>query len=401
MGLFSSDAAAPPPPNYAPLIGQLQGQSAYAQGLSKEQQDWARQAYGANRGYNEAVQASDARTQQDMGDWSRADRARYEGQFVPLQDRAIADANSYDNPDNMNRMRGRAQAEVGMNFDAAGETAKRSLEGYGINPAAVRYAGLDRGVQMQRAAASAAAANQSDLATEGTARNMRTRAIQMGSALPGQAVGEAGAGVQAGATGAQTGLATTASGANTMGTGAQWYAGANAPLGQAGNMMNQSYENQMAKYKADQSQSSGWGTLAGIAGGIAGSYLGGPAGGAAATAGMKKLFSGPSDYAEGGAVPDPGQDPSQDPSQDPNLVPAGASPSGGKAIDDVSARVSSGEFILPRDVVEWLGEEKLQNLIKKAREGKQGAGAKPKARQAIQTMPTYMSPGASAIPMHA
>lgn len=63
------------------------------------------------------------------------------------------------------------------------------------------------------------------------------------------------------------------------------------------------------------------------------------------------------DYAAGGAVP------------------ASLSPSGGAETDDVQANVNDGgkaninvgEFIIPRDIVEWKGQEFFQNLINKSR----------------------------------
>src|SRR5207344_2286422 len=53
--------------------------------------------------------------------------------------------------------------------------------------------------------------------------------------------------------------------------------------------------------------------------------------------------------AEGGYI-----DPSQSPSQ-------------GAQVDDIPARVNAGEFIMPRDVVEWFGHEKFQKMIQQAR----------------------------------
>lgn len=72
-------------------------------------------------------------------------------------------------------------------------------------------------------------------------------------------------------------------------------------------------------------------------------------------------------FAGGGGVPD----------MSGGAIPTGASPSGGAQVDDVSARLNAGEFILPKDVVSWIGEKQLQTTIQKARTEKQGAGAKP------------------------
>ena len=94
--------------------------------------------------------------------------------------------------------------------------------------------------------------------------------------------------------------------------------------------------------------------------------------------------------AQGGAIPGPGQ-----------AVPDAASPSGGGATDDVNAKLTAGEFVLPEDVTRWIGEKKLQDMILKARDEKAGAKAKPTKGEAIPSgPPAYVSrPGVGAIPM--
>jgi hypothetical protein len=52
---------------------------------------------------------------------------------------------------------------------------------------------------------------------------------------------------------------------------------------------------------------------------------------------------------------------------DQNFVDPSASPSQGAITDDVPARLNAGEFVLPKDVVAWIGEEKLQKFIQSAR----------------------------------
>ena len=58
-------------------------------------------------------------------------------------------------------------------------------------------------------------------------------------------------------------------------------------------------------------------------------------------------------------------------------VPPQASPSGGSATDDVPAALTVGEFVIPKDAAQWIGEQNLQKLILKARQEKANAGAKP------------------------
>jgi hypothetical protein len=108
--------------------------------------------------------------------------------------------------------------------------------------------------------------------------------------------------------------------------------------------------------------------------------------------------------AGGGAIPDGGIMQSKvapramppAPGMSGQVSPA-LSPSGGKQVDDVSAQgpqgpinLNSGEFVIPRDVAMWKGQEFFQNLISQSRQkrvmapahGKpKSPGAPPQAQQ--------------------
>ena len=89
--------------------------------------------------------------------------------------------------------------------------------------------------------------------------------------------------------------------------------------------------------------------------------------------------------AEGGQIPE----------GEPGMhIPDEASPSRGSAIDDVPARVTPGEFIVPKDTVQWVGEKHLQKLIQKSREEKAQAQARPRVQAVPLEEPTVVSPGA-------
>jgi hypothetical protein len=71
----------------------------------------------------------------------------------------------------------------------------------------------------------------------------------------------------------------------------------------------------------------------------------------------------------------------------------------GKAIDDVPARLTAGEFVIPKDVLSWKGEEFFQKLIEGSRKSKPGAPAQPQRGAIPAEAPTFRS--RSAIPMAA
>ena len=100
--------------------------------------------------------------------------------------------------------------------------------------------------------------------------------------------------------------------------------------------------------------------------------------------------------AEGGAVPEmpEGATPG-------GAIPGRMSPSGGRAPDDVPAMLTAGEFVVPKDVLSWKGEEFFQKTIENARKAKDGATAKPTVARAPAIPPAFMSRPAqqAAIPM--
>jgi hypothetical protein len=78
----------------------------------------------------------------------------------------------------------------------------------------------------------------------------------------------------------------------------------------------------------------------------------------------------------------------------------GASPTGGKAVDDVPARLTVGEFVIPKDVAAWKGQEHFQKLIDSSRKAAAQATAKPKVGPAVGGPPAVVSrPQQGAIPM--
>jgi hypothetical protein len=56
-------------------------------------------------------------------------------------------------------------------------------------------------------------------------------------------------------------------------------------------------------------------------------------------------------------------------------VPADASPSNGAQVDDVNANLNVGEFVVPRDVAQWKGQEYFYKLMAQARKARATAGS--------------------------
>jgi len=366
--------SAPAAPDYKPLAAASEKQAEYSFQISKDQLAWAKEQYASDSNMINKV-VDEAINRSRVNDQSAAkDRARYENIYQPLEDKAAKEALDYASPGRTSLEMGKAQATVAQNFDAARNAAAANLESFGVDPTSTRFAALDANSRIQQAAASAGAANNARAQTENVGRALRSEAINVGRGYPGQIAGTYGTAIQSGNAGVNSALASTASGASTMGTGTQW-----AGVGQQGvmgsaNALNMGYQNQLAQYNANQQSSSGIGSLFGSVLGAAGN-----------AGGFGALF------AEGGAVGE-------------NVTPGGnipvqASPTRGKAIDDVPAMLTAGEFVVPKDVMAWKGEEFFQNMIKKSREAKPQAPAKAQYKAVPDQAPNFVSRPNMALPM--
>jgi hypothetical protein len=344
---MGSKAQAPAAPDYTPLIKASQDQAAKANDLQQQQFDWAKNQYAADKVTSDKVSASATANMDQSTAAAKASQDRYNNVEVPLQDQYIKQAQDYNSPGRTDANMGAAQGAVATQFDAARTAAQQSLESYGINPSATRFAALDIGTRTQQAAATAAAGTTAARTTEATGRELLGNAINMGAGLSTQAEGQlAGANASGGAaTGAN--LNQTASGANTMGTSAQYSGIATGAIGGAMQGMNDQATANTNTFNANQNASSGWGSALGLAAGIGGKML------------INHFVPG---FKNGGAIP------------------VAASPSNGAVPDDINAKLSGGEFVMPADTVRWLGEKALYGMIDKAKTdraggatGKQGA----------------------------
>lgn len=376
---------APPPPDYSGIANASSEAAQYSFTLGREQLAWAREQYYADRGVTDKIVAK-ASAAMDANDASaRRDRERYENTYQPLEDSLVRDAAEYSTDARRDKDIGRAQSAVAQQFDQTRQAAMQQLEGFGIDPSSTRYAALDIGTRAAKAAAMAAAGNQAAERVDAMGRALRSEAINVGRGYPGQVAAQYGTALNAGNQAVNSQLAATASGAQTMGTANQWMGTGNQALGTWGNALTSGYNAQMQQFNANQKSSSGWGSALGLIGGI----------------GLKAFG-----LAEGGEVPgeeygEGGMEEGGIEYDENRMVPEHASPSQGKAIDDVPARLTAGEFVIPKEVVDFKGQEFFQRLIHKTRSaidletGGDGNIPNKPARPAIKHVPaeepTYQS----------
>ena len=361
---------APPPPDYSGIAVASERAAELSFQLGQEQLAWAKEQYASDREILDRV-VNAAMERQEINDAdARRDRKRYETVFQPLEDRMAQEAIDFATPQRQRLEMERAQSTVAQQFEAQRRAALQNLESFGVDPSSTRFAALDAGSRVAQAAAAAGAGNQARAQTEAIGRALQSEAVNVGRGYPGQVAGTYATALQSANQAANTQLGGTASGASTMGTGVQWTGTGNQSLGAWANALNMGYNNALAAADFNSKQSSG---IGGLLGGIAGAVL--PA------------------INKGGMVPPGGTT--------GGAVPAEASPSRGAAIDDVTAKVNVGEFVMPTDAVSWFGERHFQQMIEKSRRERQTATAKPEYAIAPVGAPTFASrprAGASALP---
>jgi hypothetical protein len=337
----------PEAPDYGPLAAASERSAELAYKTAQEQLAWAKQVYADNKAVGDQIIDFALGQMDKQSAWADADRKRYEGIYQPLEDQAALRAQDYASEARQEMEAGKAEADVAAQFEQARAVAQDRLEQFGVDPSQTRAGALDLGTRIAEAAAQASAGNQARFRTEQYGDQLMANAINTGKGYPQQVLGAAAQAGQSGNQAVNTGLATTASGAQTMGTGYQWQGMGNQAIGQWGQILNAGFQNQLDAWKAKQEAGSGWGSALGMAA----SFI-------------------PMMIQEGGVIPEEGG------GDQGQYLPEEMSPSGGAIPDDIDAEIgpegrpaklNAGEFVVPKDVVGWLGEKGLQQIILKAR----------------------------------
>lgn len=294
----------------------------------------------------------------------------YGSTFVPLQQQQAQEAASYGSDSNRQQLAGQAVSDSNSATQASLANQRASLASEGVDPASVHGSALTQQAALTGAANAAGAATNSGLQTTATANQLTNQANQLGLQ-----VGAAGTQAAQAAAGIGSGIVSDTNNTNNSNvnnlTASNTYlnsaTGANAS---SANIANTQFQDQQQTYQDKlQAQASQGAAIGGIAGGLGGMIPG-----------MQK----------GGAVPMPTYGPRgintvrhgipQMRPLLPAVVPhlAGGGPitmAGAQPMPIVPGTTDTkliaatpGEFMLPKDVVEHMGHEKLHKLIDKTRE---------------------------------
>jgi len=354
-----SDTKVPTAPDYSPYLTAFQNIASSSQQNGADSLAWAKQQVANNKDLTDQVNKGLLNTQGTFGQAAQDTLAKsgsaIDTGMAHLQDQYA----KYTDPARKAADMGAAGAGAAQADEAARAASTRELESYGVNPGAVRFGGLDAAARLQSAATRVGAENIAGRTDDALADQTNAQILAQGNTEAGQANQNASTGTSAGGTAVSGANQTTSTGGGVLGTGLQWTGAGTQALQGGVNTQNTGFQNQAEADKISNSSSSGIGSLLGFGASALGK------GGAFGAGGALSFLE------DGGAVP------------------IEASPSGGATIDDVTAsgpggngaiRLNAGEFVVPKDVVGWLGEQKLQKLIEQSRKQKGEASAKPRAQ---------------------
>ena len=402
-----------PQSTYALQLAQIAG------ALGQQQYQWAQNTFGQLQGET-ADNVNNFITSANQGlDLAGNTIGQYENTYVPLQNQLVQDAGSYSSTARQNYNMGAAGSAAAQSTTAGLNAAKQNLTSMGIDPSSGMYGELEDSQKVAGAAAEAGAEQQAMINTQTTGRQLRSEAINVGQALPGAAVNSLNAANNA-TTGAENADLGTANVGATLMDSANPYlsTGMNLkypPVGNTSTGMSSSMStSQGSQGGGGGSSGGGGGSGSGMpgSGGSGGGYAGysGPLGypnGAPSGGGYPGIATGPdtsvsgdgggasSDFATGGdvgAIPSPTSG---------GHVPINASPSMGHQTDDIPARLNANEFVIPRDVTEWKGQEFFQKLIAQSRKARMTAPAAPSKGPPVGNQPPRFASHAIPHPMHA
>lgn len=223
-------------------------------------------------------------------DYSTEDRQRYRDVAIPLQDRILAEAESWDSPERQAQQAAMAQADVQRQADAQRRNVDAQLSGLGIDPSQMRAGAIANTLGLQTAAMGAMQGNnarqmvqQQGIAMRGNAANILAGLPAQGAQQQGIATnnaGQAGNMISQGQNSQLAGINTYANlgqGAAGLRSGAvgnmaqwtgsptQWAGLSNQSMGMAsngimnaGNIQTQNYQNRLSAFNAQNAQTGQW-----------------------------------------------------------------------------------------------------------------------------------------------
>jgi hypothetical protein len=356
---MSGGGSAPAAPNLAPTQGNFGQLFNSATGNAAQTMNTA-QTYNQNAQNNLANVLGTTNNMSNLiGQQAQGNINSYQQNFQPLQAAEAQQAAQYGSQANLQRLQGQAVANTNQGVQAGIQNQRAALAAEGVDPGSARGAALTNQAQVMGAAGAAQAGTQASIQGQQQAFQMANQANQLGLGVGQQGtMGAAGAaGIQT--AGQQSVNQTNQTGVNNL-TAANQYlnTGIGANTG-ALNTQQAQFQDQMQAYQAQQAQQSGLGSAIGSLAGTAlaaaplvgleeGGRVGIPMYAAGGTA-MANPFVGGGMVGQKGALP-----------QSP--IPG--------STDTRPALLTPGEFVIPKDVVDFKGADHFHKMIDSVREKK-------------------------------
>jgi len=364
-----------------PKAPDLSGNIASANDTAKQATSDATQTMNTASAYNQNAQANlTGVTNQansmagQIGSTATQNLSTYGSQFTGLQAQEAQQAANYGSQANVQKLQGMAVANSNAANQAARSNSAAALASEGVDPASIHGAALDRQNSVTNAANVAGASTQSALNTANTAFGMENTANQLGLQVGSLGTQGAATAANTAESGQNTINSTNASGVQNLGAANQYLNSSTSANNGAVSANQADFSNQMAVQAAQQAQSNS--TMSAI-GSIAGAAMmfmekGGVVGGSNISRGARSPMPHSGLPVVAGhvrprqAIPMPFEPMyAGGPVTTRGALPVGAIPG---TTDRKPAMLTPGEFVIPHDVVQHLGTEKLHKLIDSTRE---------------------------------
>jgi hypothetical protein len=363
---MSGGVEAPP----APRFGQPQGNSTdtfnTATGNASQTMNTA-QAYNTNAQNQLNTTLGTVNNMSGLiGQQAQGNVGSYQTNFQPLQATEAQAAQNYGSQANLQRLQGQAVANTQAGVQAGIQNQRAALASEGVDPASLRGNALDQQSQVMGAAGAANAGTQASIQGQQQAFGMENQANQIGLGVGQQgmmgasgAAGVANQGQMAMNQTNQAGVQNLTAANQYLQTGNQANAGLlNAQQQAYADMANQWTQNQQSQ----SAMGAAIGTAGGVLGGAAGSgglERGGPVEPQPHPMGIPTMANGgiamASPFVGGGMVGQKG------------ALPTSPIPG---STDTRPALLTPGEFVMPKDVVDFKGADHFHKMIDSIREQK-------------------------------
>jgi hypothetical protein len=309
--------------------------------MGREQFEWSKQNAASDRAMLQPIFDQQMRLADTQEQRSNEQYQYWKDSYQPLEQKIVNDAANFNTDAERERMAGQAGADVEQAFGNQRAQNARELSRYGINPnssTALRAAGT---MGDQEALAKAGAMNQSRLQSKAMGMAMMADAANMGRNLTGQSNSAAALALQAGQAGQSNVSGQTQNAVAARGLGNANFSNAIQGNSSAGNIYGQDFATRMQGFGTQAQMHNQTMSTMGSLAGMGMSFL--KDGGEAAAPGTVGSLSSVARQRKAGLVRG----------------------NGGPIDDQIEARLSNGEFVIPEDVVRKKGEEFFHKLVEK------------------------------------